>query len=234
MNGVVFYRGISMLDGMDIVGIATLHSGNRKTGDMVQTWILRADVEPHTAAKSGEDQSICGDCPLRTVNGNGACYVLTFQGPRAVYHAWTRGSYPDRTEGTVYEVDGRSVRLGAYGDPAAIPESAWRQLMVKADRWTGYTHQWRRPEFQYLRTWCMASCDTIGDVRDAIALGWGTFYVAAADADLTRCRVAGRIQIPCPYERSGITCDRCGLCAGYTQRNIAVLAHGARASVITG
>jgi hypothetical protein len=48
-NGIVIYRGPSILDGSPIVVIATgLGSGssNRKTGALVQTWILRDDVSP--------------------------------------------------------------------------------------------------------------------------------------------------------------------------------------------
>ena len=39
-KGYVLHEGPSPFDGQPIVSIATLHSSNRKTGDMVQTWIL--------------------------------------------------------------------------------------------------------------------------------------------------------------------------------------------------
>ena len=35
MNGFLFYRGASPIDGAPLIGIATLNSDNRKTGDMV-------------------------------------------------------------------------------------------------------------------------------------------------------------------------------------------------------
>ena len=69
-NGYVLYRGPSKIDGKPIVMIATgfkTGSGNVKTGAMIQTWILREDVEPHTAQKTGDDESICGNCPHRVV-----------------------------------------------------------------------------------------------------------------------------------------------------------------------
>ena len=46
MQGVVFYEGPSMLDGKPIVAIATPSTENRKTGDMIQTWILRRNIDP--------------------------------------------------------------------------------------------------------------------------------------------------------------------------------------------
>ena len=40
-------------------------SGNKKTGKMVQTYILLVDEKPTDAITSGGDESICGMCPLR-------------------------------------------------------------------------------------------------------------------------------------------------------------------------
>ena len=55
-NGVILYEGPSLLDGEPIVAILTglrSSSCNRKTGAMLQTWIMRADVSP---AEAGEAQ----------------------------------------------------------------------------------------------------------------------------------------------------------------------------------
>ena len=81
---MIIYRGPSLLDGAPIVAIATVGSRNAKTGDMVQTWIMRDDVKPLAAAQSGADASVCGDCKHRPISG-GACYVNLGQGPRAVF-----------------------------------------------------------------------------------------------------------------------------------------------------
>ena len=96
-NGFIFYRGASVLDGAPIVGIATLSSSNIKTGpngrgNMVQTWILRADVNPMHASKNKLDASICGSCPHRHSLG-GACYVNIGQAPLGIYRAFERGNY---------------------------------------------------------------------------------------------------------------------------------------------
>ena len=51
-NGFILYEGPSMLEpSKDIVVIATLTSANDKTGNMIQTWILVKDEEPHHATK---------------------------------------------------------------------------------------------------------------------------------------------------------------------------------------
>ena len=43
-NGIIFYEGPSVLDGAPIVGIALAKSTNRKTGDLVQTYIIRSEI----------------------------------------------------------------------------------------------------------------------------------------------------------------------------------------------
>jgi hypothetical protein len=91
MNGLVLYRGPSMIDGQPIVCIATglaTKSTNEKTGDLIQTWILRDDIAPIDAANTGADVSICGDCPHRgqVIDGknvNRTCYVTLF-------HQWRK------------------------------------------------------------------------------------------------------------------------------------------------
>jgi len=66
-NSRVLWEGSSLIDGAPIVVIVSglLKSENAKTGNMLQTYILRADVSPTNAIRSGEDSSICGDCPAR-------------------------------------------------------------------------------------------------------------------------------------------------------------------------
>jgi len=234
MKGFVFYDGPSMLDGKPVLGIATLQSKNRKTGNMVQTWILPRDMEPHTATKTGADDSVCGDCPLKP-SETGVCYVLTFQGPLAIYRAWRNGSYAQLT--AVQEsvaCEGRMVRFGAYGDPSAIPEWAWLPLVEKAKGNTGYTHQWRNPEFRWLQNYCQASCDSPADVRDAVADGWKTFYVVPRDKSRREVQSeTGTLFHDCPAVtgRKSTTCAACGLCNG-RRANIVIDAHGAKADKI--
>ena len=63
-NGII-YKGASLLDGKPIVVIATYSDRNTKTGKVVQTYILRSDIDPREASKTGADFSICGDCTMR-------------------------------------------------------------------------------------------------------------------------------------------------------------------------
>jgi hypothetical protein len=68
-NGVILYRGPSLLDGKRIVVVATglaRRSKNPKTGNLVQTYILADQGEdPIRAWLNGGDESICGTCPPR-------------------------------------------------------------------------------------------------------------------------------------------------------------------------
>ena len=100
MNGLIAYEGKSRIDGAPIVVILTALNGsmNTKTGHMVQSYILRADIDPVKAARLGLDASICGDCQHRPTNarrtGNPPCYVNIGRSALGVWKAYKRGSYP--------------------------------------------------------------------------------------------------------------------------------------------
>ena len=231
MPGFVFFDGPSQIDGASIVGIAVLSSVNGKTGNMVQTYILRADQAPLDAIRAGDDESICGDCVHRPALG-GSCYVDVSKSVTSVFSAWVRGSYPLLAPAAAADmVAGRMVRMGAYGDPAAIPARVWRALLRRAAGRTGYTHQWRRAYAQGLRSMAMASVDTVPERDVARALGWRTFRVRTADQAL------GAREIVCPASDEGgnrrqcITCRACdGAERGSVQASVAIVVHGARAS----
>lgn len=226
-RGIIFYRGPSALDGKPIVAIATLgKSSNRKTGDMIQTWILRADLDPASAVNTGEDESICGSCPHRGAFPKSkaeprTCYVNVGQAPLGIWRAWKRGSY---SRGSMLEVAtrGRPVRLGAYGDPVAVPWSSWAGIHL-APKWTGYTHQWRLPHAAAFRSVLMASCDSVADAADAARQGWRTFLVRGVDSE----PLAGMLE--CVNVTHGKACADCGLCNGnqsWQAPNIQIQAHG--------
>ena len=117
--GVVFYRGPSQFDGAPIVAIALFgRSSNRKTGAMVQTYIIRADVAPIDAVQLGLDRSACGSCALRALVGAGfvgrKCYVEVGRGPTMVGGAFQRGRYaPALLPMHRQYLAGRSIRRGA-------------------------------------------------------------------------------------------------------------------------
>jgi hypothetical protein len=209
-----------LIDGKPIVCVATVSTGNRKTGIGLSTYIMRSDIPPLEALANGDDRSICGDCIHR---GDGSpasrsCYVLVFQGPRSVYDAYTRGKYkkadPSKLDKTL------PVRLGAYGDPAAVPAEIWRRLVKGAPSWTGYTHS---PHVQDLRDLCMASVETVEQAGIMQARGWKTYRTmpqgGAPLHDEVRCPAS---------EEMGhkVTCAQCKLCNG-RKKNVVIEIHGA-------
>lgn len=225
-DGLILFEGPSALDGAPIVVVATglrSASANAKTGGMVQTYILRADVAPTDAIRTGADASICGDCPHRG-DGTGAgrtCYVNVGQGPLAVFRAYQRGAYAPVTDWDAFA--GRAVRFGIYGDPAAVPVAVWARLASLARGRTGYTHQWRtRPE---LRDYCMASVDTEAEAVEARAAGWRYFRVALPGA---AARLESEAVCPASAEAGKkLTCSACLACGGGSRRgSIVIQAHG--------
>ena len=228
MPGYVFYDGPSMIDGSPIVGIAvTSKSRNAKTGVMVQTYILRADMFPMEAIRTGADDAICGDCQHRGTS----CYVDVSKSVTAIYYAWMRGSYflasPKRV---ARMLRGRKVRIGAYGDPAAIPAMHWRDLVRHADGHTGYSHQWRQPFAQGLRGIVMASADSPSDRDIARAMGWRTFRVRTADQPLAAREIMCPASDEAGKRRQCATCMACdGAARGAGQASVAIIVHGAKA-----
>lgn len=221
-KGYIIYKGNSKLDEMPIVVIATMETTNRKTGNMVQTWILRSDIDPIEAMKSKQDSSICGVCPHRWAL-NGDCYVNIGQAPLSIYRAFKRGSYADITSFMDKRpfFEGREIRLGSYGDPSAVPYEVWAS-MLNDNKQTGYTHQWKEKE--ELKLFTMASVDSVEEKIQANSNGWRTFRVSYNNIILND-------EIACPSEK-GVSCKDCGLCGGANvkAKNIVILAHGARSN----
>lgn len=232
-SGHILWAGPSRIDGSLIVAIAVGEdgsSGNRKTGAMVQTYILHAESAPIDAARSGADEAICGDCPMRgewqgrpSLKGR-ACYVNLGQGPTGVFWAWRRGSYPWASDRAAIGA-GRMVRVGTYGDPAAVPSNVWQELLSRASGWTGYTHQ---PDMvPEMRPYLMASARSEADAVRLHLAGWRTFRVAPAP-------MPG--EVVCLSESHGKQCEQCGLCNGAGEngarvrvKSIVITAHGSGA-----
>ena len=219
--GVILFRGPSRFDGAPIVVVATFSSANRKTGDMVQTWILRARVHPSRAVRRGKDGSVCGTCRFR---GGRGCYVQVGKAPAAVWRGVKRGIYP--VFDPVAHADlfrGRAIRLGSYGDPAAVAPSVFREVLRLCDAGhTGYTHAWRGIGSDYLGL-VQASCDNWSDYTEAKSLGWKTFTVVESyDQSINNLPPMGAI---CRNTIRNAQCIDCMLCSGSTA-NITIEAHG--------
>lgn len=213
----ILWEGQSPLNGAPIVAIAT-PTVNRKTGPMVQVWILRSDISPMDAIRMGNDTAVCGHCPMRSRDGfaGRGCYVNVAHAPRVVWEAYRAGRYPRiGTEAFV----GRMVRWGAYGDPAMLPEQLVRDVNAVALGWTGYTHQWAYPWAQWTRGILMASVETPRQEAALYAKGWGTFRAGAPDGS-----DAGKATL-CENERTGELCIDCKRCDGRRAR-IYIPSHG--------
>ena len=233
MNGIILNEGMSLWDGEPIVAILTgisRPSSNPKTGDMLQVWILRSDMHPVEALKTGADQSICGNCPHRLDEDNHRTCYVNIMAPSAIWRTYKAGKYGILTDDSVVRawsssssrsrfigqsldsiVRGRAVRIGAYGDPAMLPAHYWLNWFKSAGITTGYTHMWDHIDPEYAK-FCMASVDSEEEREKAQELGYRTFRVL----DKHEYPEAGN-EIPCPASAEqgySTTCNRCGLCDG--------------------
>ena len=228
-NGRVIWEGFSPIDGSPIVLIATgftEKSSNRKTGDEIQTWILRRDINPVVASNEGLDESICGNCPHRKVN-NGTCYVNVGQAPNAIWKCYTQGSGYNQITEEEYETlfSDRVVRFGSYGDPAMVPVEVWQKILsAGVKNHTGYTHQWRSEFAQGFKGIVQASCDGLMDFVDASSAGWKCFLVKPADVADPK----GTAHCAASVEKGAkTTCASCHLCDGHSA-HVVINAHGKR------
>jgi hypothetical protein len=234
-NGLILWQGASRIDGAPIVAIVVGledASTNSKTGAMLQTYILRADIAPTDAIKTGADASICGDCPHRG-DGTGkgrTCYVNVGQGALAVYRAFLRGKYPQATIDQAQAAGtARVVRLGTYGDPAAVPAHVWENLISRATAHTGYTHAWRGIGSTYAHL-LMASADSLADKVAAMSAGFRTFRVVLRGE---AARLSDEAICPASAEAGKkLTCIACKACNGTAtnrRASIVIQAHGGTA-----
>jgi hypothetical protein len=219
-SGYIVYEGKSEINGENIVAIVTMKSTNVKTGNMASMWILNADMTPTEASKSGNDESVCGDCKHRAVN-KGACYVTLFHAPLQVYKSYKKGNYPTAESMDIFT--DMKVRFGAYGDPSAIPTQILASIKAVVKNNTSYTHQWKANN-EILKRVSMASVDSIEEQKTAVANGWRTFRVTS---DLTD-KLDN--EIICPNSTKNIQCADCGLCSGTSvgAKNIVIEVHGSK------
>ncbi len=218
MNGFVIHEDESRV--VIATGFST-RSDNRKTGDMIQVWILVKLVDPVQAIKEGLDRLICGSCVHRGdgTGGGRSCYVNVGQAPQGIWRAWKAGNYPLLRSLEVFT--GRKVRFGAYGDPTHIPLPLALAIAGVSSGHTGYTHQWRKPSLQAWRSILMASVDSIAELVIARSMGWSTFRVTP---DLDH----HSFEKLCASERNGTSCADCLFCDGSRSGilSIHIPAHG--------
>ena len=190
------------------VVIATFGSNNRKTGNMVQVWILEKDKSPVESVKTGSDaETVCKGCPFASGNG---CYVNVGQAPNSVWKAYKRGSY-GKADWDAF--NGKAVRFGAYGNPSLIPLSIIEKITRRAEKWTGYFHDWKDmsvwKRFAY-GSYFMASTETEKSRQLAVENNLRFFHVSPDKP---------KDAIECLADTLGISCADCGLCDGNNKEN---------------
>jgi len=114
---------------------------------------------------------------------------------------------------------GRFIRIGTYGDPAAVPSEVWDKLLSECDTWTAYTHQkpWR-PDI------AMQSADSHAEAIAHWKAGRRTFRVLA---DLWHIDNANEVLCPASKEAGRrVQCTACKLCKGSSlAKSIAIVKH---------
>lgn len=222
-NGFVLYEGASTFDGENIVVVVTgfeTPSSNTKTGNMLQSWIIKQKEYPSEAIKLEKDGSVCGTCPLK----GKVCYV-TMMGPNNIWRSYKEGQYPIIDSKILDKIKRRHklLRLGAYGDPCAVPLEVWQPLIAKSQDYTGYTHAWQYTNQrwnQYIR----ASVESHTLKAKANNMGWKTFRITTDPNDILEDEVWCK-----NLEDEDTKCEDCRLCnAGKGKPNVVTLVHGAK------
>ena len=228
MKGFILDKNIGF-DGQPVVTIATLKTSNRKTGNLIQVWILREDQNPLEALKTGADVSVCGDCKHR----NGTCYVQVGQAPAQVWKSYKRGIYKDFSELTEKDkraLFNRKVRFGAYGDPVLIRVKQIKALLaLTKSTFTGYTHAWDNPLFQDYRAFFVASVDSKAEFFQAKRTFWKTFRVRTESESLEKNEFACPASVEAGTRK---TCFDCMACSAFKKGkgSPAIIVHGSSAS----
>ena len=236
----IIYDGPSLIDNKPIVVIAQVGSKNPKTGSsMIQTYILRSDIDPVSASRTGEDKSICGNCIHRgkvSAKDSGqaidrTCYVTLAHGPLAKYKGLKAGLYGklQDTKSLVNLGKDKLVRIGTYGDPVAVPQHIWDNLTKKCKSWTAYTHGKKNVAPHMY----MTSADSHSQAKQAWKRGERTFRVIP---DIESLDMVKEFLCPASAEMGKrTTCEKCKLCNGTKTKakSVAIVAHGNSAHKLT-
>jgi hypothetical protein len=157
------------------------------------------------------------DDPKRKIAKARRCYVNLGQGVLIVYKSFLRGVYQTAQPRDIGR--GRFVRVGTYGDPAAVPAHVWTDLLAEATTFTAYSHQsgWR-PDI------AMQSADNRAQAIAHWKAGRRTFRVIADLGELDKANEA-----LCPASKEAgrrVQCTACKLCKGSSKgKSIAIVEH---------
>ena len=221
-GSIQVWVGPSLFDGKPIQVVISGYSKdseNEKTGPMIQISILPVDESPWESYKLGK-KTVCGECKY---NGQRGCYVRWSNLSNI-----SKSSHRNTGDLSLGQAlcAGLRVRVGAAGDPAAVPTYVWEALLKDSDGFTGYTHSWKSCD-PALKRYFMASTDSIEETEAALNDGWSPFYVVEsweeAPEDSIKCL---------SYRTKGnglpMQCIDCMKCNGQSKPKVIVeVLHGA-------
>ena len=223
-GSVTIWEGTSLFNGEPIkvvMSCYTKDSENSKTGPLIQIYILPSDESPKDSYFS-KNPIVCGDCKYL----NNGCYVQ-WSNLTSLWKSSKKRFIP--LDLAAWLCMGLRVRVGAAGDPAAVPSYVWQELLAGVDSHTGYTHHWKDCD-PSLRRLFMASCDSEDETKLASSLGWNVFYVHDG-------KISDELEyIKCQADGITKNCFSCMLCHGVQSRRsksfvVAEQLHGATSTI---
>lgn len=210
-------------------------SKNSKTGDGVQIFILPKSWIINGKQEMSNDAASCMDC-IHSKSKNSSCYVrkgFAEYGLKSkvnsLHKMYVSGNidYKEVAELPVIEakkLKGKFVRFGAYGEPVLLGHTVTEQIAGLAANFTGYTHQWHIPQYEWSKEYFMASVETDALMEKANNKGFRTFRVR------TKKDAISKSEIACPASKEAgrkVTCNNCLLCKGSSSKakNITIIKH---------
>ena len=234
MKTSTIYRATNHL-GQDVAIDFQHGSTNSKLGTGIQIWIFPMTWITEGKTAMDNDEASCFDCP-HSKRANRTCYVrkgfseFGFKSKIASMHKKFILGQLQVLDSSLIAVNeapkcsGKFVRFGAYGEPVLLGEANVQAITSQASNFTGYTHQWFLPQYQWASKYFMSSADTEGLSRKSQAMGWRTFRV------MTKQDTKLQNEVICPASREGgrkVECNVCGLCKGTSigAKSIAIYKH---------
>lgn len=210
-------------------------SKNSKTGDGVQIFILPMSWITNGKEEMSNDSASCLDC-IHSKLKNGSCYVrkgFAEYGLKSkvnsLHKQYLSGDLVLSPIAELLNVEGdkirgKFVRFGAYGEPVLLGPIVTKQIADIALNFTGYTHQWHIPQYEWSKKYFMASVETDALMEKANSKGFRTFRVR------TKLQSTKVNEIMCPASKEGgrrVTCNKCVLCKGSSSKakNIVIIKH---------
>jgi len=234
MKHITLYTTINHL-GQECVVNVQHGSKNSKTGDGVQIFILPMSWVTNGKDEMSDDTASCLDC-IHSKGKNGSCYVRKgfaeyglMSKVHSLHKQYLNGDLILRPIDDLVSMEGdrirgKFVRFGAYGEPVLLGPTVTKQIADIALNFTGYTHQWHIPQYEWSKEYFMASVETDALMLKANSKGFRTFRVR------TKTNHVNDNEVICPASKEAgrkVTCDRCLLCKGASSKakNIVIIKH---------